>query len=146
MRKLCIIVALGLSSITFAQVAPAPVKSAPSKPASVESVNAILKAEHELDLVKNDMADITQQFQALQKTADILNPRYKEDVAKKPEAEAKVDAALDAVYAANGVSKDKYNFDRANFTLTEKPSAPIKAAALPSVPPVTPAAEKTPIR
>jgi hypothetical protein len=148
MKTFCVIVAaLALSSITFAQVAPvAPAKPSNSKPASVESVNTILKAEHELDLVKNDMADIAQQFQALQKQADVLNPRFKDDQVKAPAAQAKVDAALDAVYQANGVSKDKYTFDPANFTLTEKPSAPIKAAALPSVPPVTPAAEKTPIR
>lgn len=106
--------------------------------ASTESQIAILKAERELSNVKEDLAEVTIQFNNLQKAADQLNPRYKEDQAKEKSAQAAVDAALDAVYKANGLSKDKYNFDPANFTFTPKPETP----PAPKVAQVAPAAAK----
>lgn len=142
------------SNVTFSNVSGTWVHTTPAKAAgpapstsiqvSDKSANAILKAEHELDLIKSDEADISQQFQALQHQADQLSPRVKEDQTKEAAALAKVEAALEAVYAANGVTKDKYNFDPANFTLTEKPPTPVKAASSPVASPATTAAAKPP--
>ncbi len=129
-----------------AHIAKAPAEPGKPLPASLESTNAILKAEHELDVVKNDLADISQQFNNLQRQADTLTPRFKEDTAKQAAAQAKVDAALEAVWKANGYSKDKYNFDPANFTFTEKPPAPSKADSPAPAPAKTTTAANTPAK
>ena len=126
---------------SVATTAPAPVPAAKPVPMNLESQNAILKAEHELDLVQKDMMDVAQQFQNLQKQADSLNPRFKADQEKQTKAQAAVDAALEAAYKANGVSKDQYNADPANFTFVLKPPvAPAKADAPPAKPAPTTAA------
>jgi TolA-binding protein len=126
----CAVLILTLAALAFAQAPAAPpvvaAKEASPKevkkpvPASPDSQLAILKAEHELDLIKQDITDIAQKFSELQRQADILNPRYKADQEKEKTAESAVNAALEAVWKANGFSKDQYNFDPANMTFTEK--------------------------
>lgn len=108
--------------------APAP-NPAPSAPiaASEASQNKILKAEHALDQLKNDEADIAQQFMTLQRQGDQLNSRFKADKDKEPPLEKAVNEANEEAWKASGLSKDKYNFDPANFTFVPKPEEKPKA-------------------
>lgn len=117
-----------------AATAPAPKVVEPIL-ANKDSQLAIFKAEHDLDQAKHNVDEITNQFNQLQRQADMLTPRYKEEQDKQKKAQTAVDAAVDAVWKANALSKDEYNFDPANMTFAEKPKPPKTEAK--ATPPVT---------
>ena len=104
----------------YALMSPAIAQDKPAEPPiklSVEAENKILKAEHSLDLVKQQEAALQASAQSLQLKWDDLQ---KQDRAATDE----VNKAMDEAYAAMKLDKSKYDFNPASFTFTPKPPPP----------------------
>ena len=117
-----IALALTLTALAAAQsTATAPPAPPTPKPPTVSlaAENALLKAEHDLDQVVSQEAQLQLQFQQLQKA-------YQDAEAKRP---ALTKAVADATAAGQKECGDAATFDPANFVCVPKDKGKDKAAA-----------------
>jgi hypothetical protein len=95
----------------------------PNLVASAGVENKILKAEHVSDQANLIKQQAEAQFAQLKQTWLDADTRSKD-------ADKSVQAAIDEAYKENGLSKDDYNFDPANFTFSAKPKPVAKTPDL----------------
>lgn len=85
--------------------------------------NTVLRTQHDVDTVNNQISQLTAQFAQLQAQAKELQDRYPQLQKQLTDAQKKVDATIDALYAAHKLDKSKTDFDKSQLKFIPKPEA-----------------------
>lgn len=112
MKSLAIVI---LSVLALAQ------SSLPSLTPTEE--NTVLKSQHDVDTINNQISQIATQFAQLQAQAKELQDRYPQLQKQLTDAQKKEDDAISALYTAHKVDKSKADFDKNQLKFIPKAEA-----------------------
>jgi len=121
MKQITIAVFYLLSALLLARAEDAKPPAPQPVPMSMTAENAILKAEHALDAVQKQEADVRDRFNQLQNAGKQLQDQFADLQKKETDANKKVDEAIEAAWKESGLDKSKYSADTASFKFNPKP-------------------------